>query len=252
MSDLTFWKRAAILLFIVALMALMGHRDANAEGLRVELTAGTCRYGKATDGSWWKDNYPAEYDLTVPCGAVHVSSTPWGLGSYKTGWRLGFVDLGRPKATTNVPLIDAEANSFPSGADCFPHSGAGCVGKFQQTGGAYGLTASAIIERSYGKLTLGAEAGIFYYRSWWLVLGEWPAPGTCPACTDRQEFSWDHARGNHGTSLLGLTAEYQGWLLHVRRYSQVYASKTDENPGNIGLIGGALVSVNAGYQWKFQ
>lgn len=237
----------AVLLFI-ATTALADDR------VRVELTAGQCRYGKSEDGSWWKQGYDADFDLTVPCGSVHISSTPWGLGSYKTGWRLGWNDLGRPKATTMVPVRDDEANSHPTGENCNLTNGSNCVGYYRQTGGAYGISLAGIIERQVGKVTLGAEAGVFYYRSWWFVFGEHPAHGTCTSCAPghQQQYTWDMARGNHTTTLLGATAEYDGWFLHVRRYSAVYASNLEKDPLAYGLIAGPLVQTSFGYQWKWQ
>src|SRR6185503_11999865 len=208
---------------------------------------------RAPDGSWWKEHYDASFDFNVPCGAVALSSTPWGLGSYKIGWRLGWYDLGRPNAVTKVPVLDAEANNFPTGEDCNLLTGSGCIGLYRQTGGAYGIALSAITERKFGPVTLGAEVGAYYYRSWWFVFGEHPANGTCQNCYPmQQQYTWDYARGNHTTALIGATAEWEGWFLHVRRYSAVYASNAEQNPLYVGLIGGPLLQTSFGYQFKFQ
>lgn len=216
------------------------------------MTVGKCSYGKGQDGSWRKQGYMEEYDFKVPCGAVHLSSTPWALGSYRTGWRLGWADLGRPEATTMVPVLDEEANSFPTGENCNVATGSGCVGLYRQTGGAYGVALSGIAERKVGGFTFGAEAGFYFYRSWWYVFGEQPAPGSCKACgTSVVNIGWDKATANHTTYLLGVTAEYRGFLLHVRRYNAIYASD-GVNSLHVGAISGPLVSVQIGYQWKWQ
>jgi hypothetical protein len=221
---------------------------------RVEITGGSCRYGHSPDGSWWKEGYESSFNLKVPCGSVALSSTPFGIGSYKIGWRLGWNDLGRPKATTKAPVLDEEANSYPTGENCNLLTGSGCVGLYRQTGGAYGASLSAVVERKFGGLTLGGEVGALHYRSWWFVFGEHPAHGTCTNCPPghQQQYTWDMARGNHTTTLMGLTAEYSGWFLHVRRYSAVYASNAEQNPLYVGLIGGPLVQTTFGYQWKWE
>jgi hypothetical protein len=245
-------------LLILALALILGALPkAHAGELRVEVDAGACNYGKATDGSWWKETYAADYGLTAPCWSAGLSRMTWHRGTSAAGWRVSWVDLGRAKAVTNVPAVDAEANNFPTGENCDPHGDpdvpfTGCVGLYDQSGRARGIAFGPVLERSFGKWTLGAEAGAYYYNSWWRVNGTQPAPGTCPNCNGRpMTFYWDHVNGWHTTWYIGMTVERAGWYAKVRRYDSIYASRTDQNWQFIGLIAGPLLSVNAGYQWRF-
>lgn len=236
---------------IAACALILISQSSAAQEWRAELTGGICQYGRAGDGSWWKERYEADFNLRVPCASVAVSKAPWALGAQRFGFRLAWNDLGRPNATTTVPVLDDEANGFPNGAACDLLTGSGCVGRYRQEGGAYGLSLAALMERRFGGVTLGAEFGILYYRSWWYVLGEHPAPGTCESCGYQHRYSWDLARGNHTTTLVGVTAEYAGWFFHLRRYSAIYASNAETHPLYIGLIAGPLIQSSVGYQWKF-
>ena len=245
--------RSILIAAALAVVIPQAFAEEVSHGVRLELSAGTCRYGRNTDGAWWKENYYADFSFDrVPCGMVGVSGTPWKLFGAPFGWRMAWVDLGRPRAETYVPVLDEEANSFPSGQDCnLPASVNGCVGHFMQEGGARGISAGLLVERTHGRTTLGMEAGLYRYESWWYVMGYIPAPWTCGSCTDGLSLEWNDARGWHTTTYIGLTLEHNGWMAQIRRYGAVYASRAEENPLLVGAIAGPLVQVTAGYQWKF-
>ncbi len=248
--------KQSLLILLGVLLGYIGGLTAvgHTEGLRLEASVGQCKYGKANDGSWYKNGYSQTIDLNTRCASLGASQTiwptPWGL----LGWRAAYVDFGTASADTFVPVVDAEANSFPSGQNCNQQTYSGCVGQFKQWGRARGVTFGPILENKIGPGTLGLEGGLFRYTSYWRVQGTIPGPSTCASCFGVDTSDWNGAKGVHWTWYAGLTYEISGFFLQMRRYHATYASqaRASNNPLAIGLIAGPLYSVMVGYQWSFQ
>jgi hypothetical protein len=237
-------------LFAALLYALAG--AALAEGVRAELSVGTCRYGRAQDGSWWSERYRHDFDYTVRCGIAALSAAPWKLGRGSIGWRVAWVDLGTAKADTDRLARDDEDQSGirHNGDECNAETWQGCVGRWEQRGSAHGVSIGLLAERTHGRTTIGMEAGMYRFKSAWVVHGTLPAPGTCAACPIAL-LHWDMARAWHTTPYIGVMAEHRGWFAQLRRYSAIYASRAKVDPLMHGAIGGPLVQITAGYTWKF-
>lgn len=243
---------------IVGLLLLLGLaffalsvQAAEPGGLRLEATAGKCRYGKAQDGTWYKNNYQQDLQLSTDCYSVGFSQTPFETPWGRLGWRAAYVDFGTARADTFVPVRDDEANSFPSGQNCNQQTFSGCVGQYKQWGRARGISFGPVLEKGTDYGTVGIEGGVYRYTSYWRVQGIAPGPGTCPTCGAPDTFDWNGAKGVHWTWYAGLTYELKGWFIQARRYHATYASQAKLNPQSIGLIAGPLYSVQVGYQFKF-
>jgi hypothetical protein len=242
----------AALAILLGLFTIFSSPSARASDLRYEASIGQCKYGKAQDGTWWKDGYQTETDLKTNCGSVGISQMVFDLPHASAlGWRASYVDFGIARAHTFVPVRDDQANDFPSGANCdVTNNFSGCVGEYRQSGKARGFTLGPVLEKRFNAITVGIESGLYYYYSYWAVDATIPGPGTCPTCAP-MPWSWDGARGWHTTWYVGAQVEYEGLFLRARRFNATYASQAEVNPLFIGLISGPLYSVEAGVQWRF-
>lgn len=234
---------------LVALAAGCSAQEENRANLRIEATYGLCKYGKAQDGTWYKNGYDQSFGLNSKCWSAGISQAAWHTPAGLFGYRVSYVDFGLAKADTVVPIIDAEANSHPTGANCNPSTFSGCVGHYKQAGRAKGISFGPILENQTRYGTFGVEGGFYYFHSNWHVNAELPTT-PCGGCTP-QAWEWDGAANYHTTWYTGLTYEYSGFFVQARKYHAVYASDAKKDPLFIGLISGPLVSVQAGYQFKF-
>lgn len=236
----------ALVAAALATLAISAHAEG---GLRLEGGAGACRYGKAQDGTWWKNGYPTETKLDTNCLSAGLSWAPFPTPGGRLGLRVALHDFGTAKADTFVPARDADANHYPTGAACDQTTFKDCVGHYQQWGRARGISIGPLIEKDTALATVGFEAGALFYSSYWRVNGTIPGPGTCPTCTQPPfQFDWNGAAGHHTTWYLGGTLEHRGLFLRIRWYRSMSASQAQLNPENIGLISGPLSEVMLGFQ----
>jgi hypothetical protein len=223
-------------------LALGGHAYAG-EPLRFEAQGGICEQTRDSMGVWWNGHYPTQIDVTDACLQVGVSQTPWKLGNYRLGWRAAYVNLGRVEFDNTFAMRDDEQFNNPTGADCDPLDGMkGCVGRGIAGGATYGVTLGAVGERDFGKLTLGAEAGAFYYYSEFNVtVYNVPQNGDAP-------FGGPYSLQFAGWALTpyaGLQARYGIFTLSSRVYAKVVAHEPGCG-GCSGITNGPAWSVMGG------
>jgi hypothetical protein len=257
-----FFQRALLSLIAIAFIAtaaigvalLVGALTsgrAQAEGLRLELAAGVAHHRLAPEGSWWYDGFERETKLTVPSFSAGVLWTPIEWKRYRFGLRAGYVDLGTVTASNSFPIVEdhsaADARVNPT---CNRTTLAGCTGKFKGTGWAHGWYLGPAAERDFGRFTLGAEAGLLYYKSAWIATDFKVAdekgvfiPG------DWDGMRWDQIEAWHGTSYAGLNARWRALFVTGRVYNDVHAADTNKGKDFIGMTSGPVWSVLAGISW---
>ena len=209
---------------------------------RIEGAYGVCKHSLANEGSWHYDGYEKNMQLRPACyqfGASWLRQT----GAWGTGLRLAYVDLGKVKADNEFPIVeDGGPDDHRVNNDCqYAKTGsyARCKGRFQGEGSTYGISLGPIVERNLGPVTLGAETGVYSYRSSWVVR-DGHVQCTSPDCSMSNTGEWDYARGTHQTWYAGASARVHWLTVGVRRYANVHASQAAKNPGYIGMTSGPV------------
>jgi hypothetical protein len=246
---------------IVLLAMLCVSNLAHAE-VRLEIGVGTAKHGLAEEGSWWYEGFQVDTKLKTSAFSVGILWTPIEMGKTRLGARIGYSDLGRITANNTFPIYeDWSSSDARVNPNCDRTTLAGCTGKYQGAGKAKGLYVGPVVERDFetgklwlepGKITLGLEGGLFFYRSEWVAInaravdqhGEF-----VPAGWD--QIRWDHVRNDHGTWYVGLNARWNDLFVSWRRYSNVRASDTSKGFEYVGISSGPVWSVTIGASLKF-
>lgn len=216
--------------------------------LRLELGAGVAQSRLAPEGSWWYAGFATHTELRTRAFSVGGSWLPLARGPYRLGLRAGYSDLGTVKASNEFPIFeDGSSRDARVNPTCDRATLAGCTGKFQGRGPTKGWSFGPVIERDFRGVTLGAEAGVFYYRAKWVATefravdehGEF-VPGNFA------NLRWDELNKPHATWYIGATARWKLFFVQARRYALVHAADTERGKDFIGMTSGPLWSLMAG------
>jgi hypothetical protein len=238
------------LLITAALLAASA--TAHAE-LRLELAAGVARHRLAPEGSWWYDGFPTDVRLRTSAFTAGIAWTPLSWGKTRLGVRAGYSDLGRVTSDNSFPIHeDRSIHDSRVNPNCDRATLSGCNGRYQGSGKTRGFYFGPAVERDFGPITLGAEAGLYVYRSHWVAInwraydaaGEFTPPGW-------DQIHWDHVRDEHGTWYTGLNARWNGLFVSWRHYANVRAGDTSKGPLYIGMTSGPLWSFMVGASLPF-
>lgn len=237
---------------LIAVAALLFASPVYAE-LRLEATAGVAKHGLAPEGSWWYDGFETNNQLQTSAFAVGLLWTPWEWRGYRLGMRGGYSDLGTVKANNHFPIYeDGSIHDARVNSNCDRTTLSGCTGKYRGAGTTKGFYFGPAGERDFGPVTLGAEVGLFMYRSKWVAInarGVDSAGEFMPAGWDRTQ--WDQVRNDHGTWYAGVNARWNGWFVSYRHYANVRAADTSKGFEYVGLTSGPVWSLMVGASLGF-
>ncbi len=203
----------------IAAALFLAPAAATADGIRLEALLGKCQQDAVGDGIWYHSAFPHTVETTSSCYAVGASAITATAGPWAFGIRANYVDLGAITATGIYPMNDHEFASPPSGKDCNPRTFTGCLGKGTGTQRAYGVALGGLVERQVGGgVTLGLEAGAYFYRGTFSII-------VYPQAPSRFEPVQAHWSGLEVTPYLGLTARW-GYLMAMGRvYTRIWANE---------------------------
>lgn len=231
--------------FLLGILGGMG-AIGRADGLRLELGAGVSRYSLAPEGSWWYDGFDTKNKLVVRSYQAGLAWLPLKSGAWSYGAKVGYANLGTVQSWNSFPIFeDGTHRDSRVNPNCNRSNLEGCVGSYNGQGKSSGYYFGPAVERAFGgEVSLGAEVGVYSYKSSWTadsVRGIENGEVWCAFGGD-----WDLARARHVTSYLGATARWEWLQLSARRYSSVHASRAEIDPMYVGLTSGPVWTVMVG------
>ena len=199
---------------------------------RMEIGAGRCFYNQKGVGGWWLGEGYAHDPMRATCGEVALANLDIAHGARSSGWRLAYVDLGRPR------LHEVAWG----GAGVQPHWTATGEGEFR------GVSFGAITEWP-GTWTPSLEAGIFAYRSQWRVDAEHHASGKINSFTSPASHrATIYVGGARAYSITKQLALYAGVHIYPRLRSSNYESGGD----TVGPKYATVLALTTGARWEFR
>lgn len=204
------------------------------------------------DGTWHQSRY--ETDLKLIDHGLRIGAS-WPIGNaYGLELRglAEYVDLGR--FDSDAIATNDDADVWRPVLNCDFRTGTQCLSRYQGTGGAYGAAAGVSALWRSGKLAIGPELGVLFYRSWWDVrVTHFEDCGwNISVCNGIHEYN--HATGDHYTPFFGVTLAYKYLYIAARRYHNVYAqgrATNGANKGDVGMFGHGLTEYAAGVRVTF-
>ena len=227
---------------LLLLLLLLWPAWLSAEPLRFETQMGICNQGLAPDGIWWSSLYPTDIDRRSFCWQAGISQAPWKYQDWSFGWRAAYVDLGKVTADNQWSYL--EPQRYYEGTDCDSATSEGCRGRGQIKQTTRGVTLGVLTEHKAGDFTLGAEGGLYLYRSVFKVdISSTPDPSSVPSSS----YKW---ASNRTTGYYGLSAQYGYLFATARVYSNIRA--TEEYCQECGgITGGKAWQATMGVQVPF-
>jgi hypothetical protein len=216
---------------------------------RLEVGLGQTKFHAREDGTWWQSQYETHNDLTS--ASWRLALRDYFTGSRHFGWSLGYSYLGSFSGHNRASLWDEEVGRIPAdGSACdFENKSHGCLGWFNGSGKARGVTLGLTADRTIRGLTFGVEGGVFVFRSSYDVTlhldqginfddsrGKFP-PGST--------YEYNHATGTHGTWYVGYRASYGYLFAQVLSFHNVFEQGRGPG-GDVGLTGGRTKQVLVG------
>jgi len=185
---------------------------------RFEVLGGTCRYTPVGNGVWYTESYAHTLNMTSSCAFIGMALVKPSQDRIRTGYRVGYADLGVARTDAVFPMVDAEQASHPSGANCDPATFSGCLGRGRGEQQAKGLSLGYLAEMDASGAILGAEIGAFLYQGSWSVRITSEAGGTFKPFT----LDWS---GVQISPYIGLTARYGYLTAMYRIYGSIRAAE---------------------------
>lgn len=228
-------------------MVAIGHAQT-----RLEIAAGFTKHKLAPEGAWHYDGFETDTRLLVGSYAVGLLWTPIKAGDWLIGARGGYANLGKVHAMNSFPIFERGPGDARINPVCDRATLYGCTGRFNGTGTTKGWYLGPAIERNFGSVAVGAEAGAYIYHSNWIARDLRVVDGGQEFIPPMWEgFVWDSAKGQHITPYVGANARWNNFFVSGRYYSQVHAARTELHPDFIGMTSGPVWSVMAGLSWEF-
>lgn len=238
-------------LALVAFGLLLGvGYTALAQTLRLEATVGVSQHALAPEGSWHYSGFPTNNKLLAGSYTVGLQWMPIKRDVWSFGLRGGYADLGKVKANNEFPIhedwTNKDARVNPS---CNKTTLDGCTGRFEGQGTTRGIYLGIVAERDFGGgVALGGELGAYHYKA------SWKARNVMVLDDYRDEFKplvwdgfvWNEADSKHTTPYIGAHARWHYLLIAGRIYGNVHASRSEVNPGFIGMTDGIVWSFLVG------
>lgn len=145
---------------ILGVLALLLSSVGAHAGPRLEIAAGECAYLQSGVGEWWLGEQYEHASMRARCSQVGVSQLIYSREARRDGWRVAYVDLGRP------PLHEVAWG----GPGVQPHWTATGYGELT------GISAGVLTEWRT-RWSPSIEAGLFGYRAQWHASAEHHASG---------------------------------------------------------------------------
>ena len=191
--------------------------NSNAEELRLEAQIGQCQYSIAPQGIWHNDAYPTDIDRRTNCFQLGVSrieaKKDWG----DLGWRVSYIDLGNLRADNQFAMRDDEQFEEFDQDKCDLDTQKNCVGRGIISQRVRGLLLAGVVERDFGGVRLGLDAGGYLYHGHFKVTLIQQATGKEVANLD-----WS---GWRITPSVGFTAAYGMAFATIRGFGSVQAGE---------------------------
>jgi hypothetical protein len=232
---------SAVILALAAPTALSGPK--------LELGIGQTKFHAREDGTWFQSQYETHNDLTS--ASWRLALRDYFTGSRHFGWSLGYSYLGSFSGHNRASLWDDEAGRIPAdGSACdFENKSHGCLGWFDGSGKAKGITLGLTADHTFKGLTLGVEGGVFVFRSSYNVnlhldqgINFDDSRGKfLPGST----YEYNHATGTQGTWYVGYRASYGPVFAELLHFHNVFEQGRGPG-GDVGLTGGKTVQVLIG------
>ena len=206
------------LLFMMSLMLVFSESYAEESGkFRLEAQLGQCKYGLAPEGIWWNDSYPTSIDRRNACFQLGVSRIEAKKDWADIGWRASYVDLGKLRADNQFAMRDDEQFEEFDPHRCDLATQRNCVGRGVISQQARGLLLAGLVERDFGGVRLGLDAGGYLYHGRFKVALIQQGTGKEIAHLD-----WS---GWRITPSVGLTATYGVAFATIRGFGSVQAAE---------------------------
>lgn len=248
---------AGVLLILEAALILCGVAMAQIgwsnQAPRFELTTGFTKHKLAPEGAWHYEGFETDTKLFVGSYQAGLLWLPIKHGDWGYGFRIGYADLGKIRASNSFPIYEDYSNADARvNPVCNRSTLEGCVGKFDGEGKTRGWYIGPAVERDFGGgVGIGLEVGAYIYHSNWTVGNLRVVDGDEFVPAVWEGFKWDSAKGQHITSYVGANVRWQNLFIAGRYYSQVHAARTDLNPAYIGMTSGPVWSLMAGISVSF-
>lgn len=232
--------------FLAGLITAVGITS-QAQSLRLELDAGVAGHTLGPESSWWYKNYTTNTKLLTSAYQIGALWTPIKSGAWSYGGRVGYANLGTVQSWNSFPIFeDGTQRDNRVNPNCNRQTLEGCIGAYNGQGKASGYYLGPVAERDFGGgVALGAEIGVYRYKSAWTVDSVRAVDGDGePFCTFGGP--WDYARGYHATSYIGAHARWEWLQFSARMYSNVHASRVDVHKDFVGMTSGPVWTLMLG------
>lgn len=233
---------AAITIILILAAALFSCR-VKAEGLNLEsaqefkfeIGGGFTKYHPREDGTWWQSNPQLKTDN-------NFKSFGYQIGMRWPNVRLAFVNLGHFYGDNNFVGDDAK-DRYPF--QCPLHWDE-CQYNAKISGNAYGLSLGPVVEKKIHGFTVGAEGGVFVYRSNQKTFVT-PLEGQ-----NIEAFSYNRMWGVHRTWYLGAAIGRGPWSLNYRVYNDIFeqGDTSGGKGGDAGMTGGPTQTLFVTYAFN--
>ena len=218
---------------LVSMIILLSCNSIGNANPRLEISGGRCLYNQSGVGAWWLgEGYEAK-SLRSGCWQIGISDTFRERAKSHDGWRVAWVDLGRP-------TLHEVASGGPGPQ---PHWWADGEGEF------YGMSLGVFREWR-GRWSPSIESGIFAYRSQWHASAMHNASGQLNS--DFSTPARHSATLYIGAGLVYRLTESLSWTVRAQFFPRLRSNTMEPRGDTVGAKYVDVLAFTTGvsFEWK--